>query len=225
MVLFDPAAGTKRTVSGTPAVSSKGQGALMDIVPAPDFAASKLLYFSYSEAGSGANSRVVLATATLDQASGTLKDTKAIFRSQDASTGGHYSGRIGFSPDSKYLFFTSGDRQLFDPAQDPKSTLGKVLRLNLDGTPAAGNPLAAKGFDAAVWSYGHRNLLGIAFDMVDGRVARLLRGESPFGVELDSLSDFLTFGVAPAYVIYALFLKDYGVGGYAAAWFVRKQWT
>ena len=97
MILFDPATGTKRTVSGTPAVSSRGQGALMDIVPAPNFAASKLLYFSYSEAGPGADSRVVLATATLDQAGGMLKDTKVIFRSHDASTGGHYSGRIGFS--------------------------------------------------------------------------------------------------------------------------------
>jgi len=164
LILFDPATGTKRTVSGTPTVSSKGQGALMDIVPAPDFAASKMLYFSYSEAGSGADTRVMLATATLDQAGGALKNTKVIFRGQDASTGGHYSGRIGFSPDGKYLFFTSGDRQLFDPAQDPKSTLGKVLRLNLDGTPASGNPLAVKGFHPAVWSYGHRNLLGVAFD-------------------------------------------------------------
>ncbi len=68
------------------------------------------------------------------------------------------------SPDGKYLFFTNGERQKFDPAQDPKATLGKVLRLTPDGKPAAGNPLAAKGFDPAIWSYGHRNLLGIAFD-------------------------------------------------------------
>ena len=63
-----------------------------------------------------------------------------------------------------FLFFTNGERQKFDPAQDPKATLGKVLRLKDDGTPAPGNPLAAKGFHPAVWSYGHRNLLGIAFD-------------------------------------------------------------
>jgi glucose/arabinose dehydrogenase len=192
MILFDPATGARRTVSGTPAVSSKGQGALMDIVPAPDFAASKLLYFSYSEAGPGASSRVVLATATLDQADGTLKDTKAIFRGQDASTGGHYSGRIGFSPDGKYLFFTSGDRQLLDPAQDPKSTLGKVLRLNLDGTPAAGNPLAAKGFHAAVWSYGHRNLLGIAFDR-QGRLWEMEMGPR-HGDEINLIKPGLNYG-------------------------------
>lgn len=192
MIVLDPATGTRRTVSGTPAVSSKGQGALMDIVPAPDFAASKLLYFSYSEAGPGADTRVVLATATLDQAGGSLKDTKVIFRSQDASTGGHYSGRIGFSPDGKYLFFTSGDRQLFDPAQDPKSTLGKVLRLNLDGTPAAGNPLAARGFHSAVWSYGHRNLLGIAFDR-QGRLWEMEMGPR-HGDEINLIKPGLNYG-------------------------------
>ncbi|MYN03059.1 PQQ-dependent sugar dehydrogenase [Pseudoduganella sp. DS3] len=192
LILFDPATGTKRTVSGTPAVSSKGQGALMDIVSAPNFAASKLIYFSYSEAGSGASSRVVLATAILDQASGSLKETKTIFRGQDAPTAGHYSGRIAFSPDGKYLFFTSGDRQLLDPAQDPKSTLGKVLRLNLDGTPADGNPLAAKGFHAAVWSYGHRNLLGIAFDK-QGRLWEMEMGPR-HGDEINLIKPGLNYG-------------------------------
>ncbi len=192
LILFDPTTGTRKTVSGTPTVSSKGQGALMDIVPAPDFAASKLLYFSYSEAGNGADTRVALATATLDQAGAALKDTKVIFRSQDASTGGHYSGRIGFSPDGKYLFFTSGDRQLFDPAQDPRSTLGKVLRLNLDGTPAAGNPLAAKGFNPAVWSYGHRNLLGVAFDR-QGRLWEMEMGPR-HGDEINLIKPGLNYG-------------------------------
>lgn len=192
LILFDPATGTRKTVSGIPTVSSKGQGALMDIVPAPDFAASKLVYFSFSEAGNGADTRVALATATLDQAGAALKDTKVIFRSQDASTGGHYSGRIGFSPDGKYLFFTSGDRQLFDPAQDPKSTLGKVLRLNLDGTPAAGNPLAAKGFNPAVWSYGHRNLLGVAFDR-QGRLWEMEMGPR-HGDEINLIKPGLNYG-------------------------------
>jgi CDP-diacylglycerol--serine O-phosphatidyltransferase len=58
---------------------------------------------------------------------------------------------------------------------------------------------------------------GIAFDMLDGRIARLVRGESSFGVEFDSLSDFLTFGMAPAYMMYQLFLKDYGVWGAVSA--------
>jgi aldose sugar dehydrogenase len=170
MILFDPKTGEKKTLAGTPAVVSTGQGAMMDIVPAPDFARTNKIYFSYSEAGEGKTNGVALATATLDQAGTALKDVKVIFRADpyiDAAA--HWSGRIAFSPDNKYLFFTNGERAKADPAQDPKVTLGKVLRLNLDGTPAAGNPLGAKGFHPAIWSYGHRNLLGLAFDK-DGRL-------------------------------------------------------
>ncbi len=159
-------------VTGTPKVDSAGQGSLMDVVLAPDHAQSRRLYLSWSEAGNGGKG-VVLAMATLERgADGTARLTglKPIFRASPLVPGdGHYSGRIAFSPDGKYIFFTAGERQAFTPAQDPKATLGKVLRLNLDGTPAAGNPLAAKGFDPAVWSYGHRNLLGLAFDK-DGRL-------------------------------------------------------
>ena len=172
MILFDPKNGTKIPVAGIPPVDSEGQGALMDVVLAPDFARNRTVYFSFSEAGQGGKG-VALATGAFHQASdGTTKldGVKVIFRASPYVDGdGHYSGRIAFSPDGRYLFFTNGERQKFDPAQDPRSTLGKVLRLNLDGTPAAGNPLAAKGFHPAVWSYGHRNLLGIAFDK-DGRL-------------------------------------------------------
>jgi glucose/arabinose dehydrogenase len=103
----------------------------------------------------------------LQETNGTarLSEIEALWRASPAVTGdGHYSGRIAFSPDGQYLFFTAGDRQKFTPAQDPKATLGKVLRLTPDGQPAPGNPLAAQGFDPAIWSYGHRNLLGLAFD-------------------------------------------------------------
>ncbi|MHB2025997.1 MAG: CDP-diacylglycerol--serine O-phosphatidyltransferase [Elusimicrobiota bacterium] len=60
-------------------------------------------------------------------------------------------------------------------------------------------------------------LLGMVFDALDGRVARLVKGESSFGVEFDSLSDFLTFGIAPAHMMYAFILKDYGAWGYPMA--------
>lgn len=153
-------------VTGTPKVDSAGQGGFMDVVLAPDFASSNIVYFSFSEKGEGGKG-VALAMAKLDTSTAApkLNDLKIVFRASPYVDGnGHYSGRIAFSPDGKYLFFTNGERQKFDPAQDPKTTLGKVLRLNLDGTPAADNPLAAKGFHPAIWSYGHRNLLGIAFD-------------------------------------------------------------
>lgn len=199
MILFDPKNGTKIPVAGIPKVDSAGQGALMDIVPSPTFAQDKKVYFSFSEAGQGdraGGKGVALATGIFDQASdGTtrLADVKVIFRASDYVEGnGHYSGRIAFSPDGKYLFFTNGERQKFEPAQDPKSTLGKVLRLNLDGTPAAGNPLAAKGFNPAVWSYGHRNLLGIAFDK-DGRLWEQEMGPKG-GDEVNLIKPGLNYG-------------------------------
>jgi aldose sugar dehydrogenase len=155
---------SRQTVAGTPAVDSAGQGGLMDVVLHPQFAQNRMVYLSFSEAGPGGKG-VALARGVLEEgALPRLANVQTIFRATPYVEGnGHYSGRIAFGPDGK-LYFTNGDRQKFTPAQDPKATLGKVLRLNDDGTPAAGNPLAAKGFHPAVWSYGHRNLLGIAFD-------------------------------------------------------------
>ncbi|MGH6997294.1 MAG: PQQ-dependent sugar dehydrogenase, partial [Phenylobacterium sp.] len=151
-------------IAGIPAVDSEGQGALMDVVLHPKFAENRLVYFSFSEKRAGGKG-VALARGTFaDGSKPALQNVAVIFRGTPYVEGdGHYSGRIAFAPDG-HLFFTNGERQKFDPAQDPKATLGKVLRLNDDGTPAAGNPLVAKGFHPAVWSYGHRNLLGLAFD-------------------------------------------------------------
>lgn len=166
-LLLVAADGKSRSTVATLPVDSTGQGALMDVVLAPDFAQTKRVYLSWSAAGEGGKG-VVLARGVLDNSTAgaeKLRQIEVLFRATPFVEGnGHYSGRIAFSPDGKYLFFTNGERQKFDPAQDPKATLGKVLRLTLDGKPAPGNPLAAKGFNPAVWSYGHRNLLGIAFD-------------------------------------------------------------
>ncbi|MEH3099027.1 PQQ-dependent sugar dehydrogenase [Sphingomonas adhaesiva] len=157
---------TRRTVATLP-VDAAGQGGLMDVVLAPDFATSGRVYFSYSAAGEGGKG-VVLARGRLDTSTAggeRLQSIEALWRASPLVDGnGHYSGRIAFSPDGRYLFFTAGDRQKFTPAQDKGGTLGKVLRLTPDGQPAPGNPLAAQGFKPEVWSYGHRNLLGIAFD-------------------------------------------------------------
>ena len=157
--------GQQRTrVDGIPTVSSEGQGGLMDVVLHPAFAQNRLVYFSYSEAGPGGKGVVLARGAFADGEQPVLQKVETLFRASPYVDGdGHFSGRIAFSKDG-YLFFTNGERQKFDPAQDPKATLGKVLRLKDDGTPAPDNPLAAKGFHPAIWSYGHRNLLGIAFD-------------------------------------------------------------
>ena len=154
----------RRQIAGIPAVASEGQGGLLDVVLHPGFAKNRLVYFSYSEAGQGGKGVVLARGVFADGAQPVLQKVETLFRAVPYVDGdGHFSGRIAFSPDG-YLFFTNGERQKFDPSQDPKATLGKVLRLTDEGKPAPGNPLAAKGFHPAVWSYGHRNLLGIAFD-------------------------------------------------------------
>ncbi|WP_375429509.1 PQQ-dependent sugar dehydrogenase [uncultured Sphingomonas sp.] len=166
-LLLVSADGQQRTVvAGIPRVDSKGQGGLMDVVVAPDFARSGLVYLSYSASVPGGKSVVLARGRLTESGSGArLEATQTLFTAGPAIEGdGHYSGRIAFAPDGRHLFFTAGERQQFEPAQDPKATLGKVLRLTLDGKPAPGNPLAAKGFAPEVWSYGHRNLLGVAFD-------------------------------------------------------------
>ena len=137
----------------------------MDVVLHPGFAQNRLgllqLFRSRRRAARAWSSP---AARFADGEQPALQKVETLFRASPYVDGdGHFSGRIAFSKDG-HLFFTNGERQKFDPAQDPKATLGKVLRLKDDGTPAPGNPLAAKGFHPAVWSYGHRNLLGIAFD-------------------------------------------------------------
>lgn len=160
---------SRARVAGIPAVDADGQGGLMDVVLHLQFATNRLVYFSFSESGADGKG-VVLARGRLADDGSRLTGVERLFQASPYVAGnGHYSGRIAFSPDGRYLFFTNGERQKFDPAQDPKSTLGKVLRLTPDGKPAPGNPLAAKGFHPAIWSYGHRNLLGIAFDQ-DGNL-------------------------------------------------------
>jgi aldose sugar dehydrogenase len=154
----------RKRVDGIPAVSSEGQGGFMDVVLHPRFAQNRLVYFSYAEAGQGGKGVVLARGAFADGEQPALQKVETLFRASPYVEGdGHFGGRIAFSPDG-FLFFTNGERQKFDPAQDPNATLGKVLRLRDDGTPAPGNPLAAKGFHPAVWSLGHRNLLGLAFD-------------------------------------------------------------
>jgi aldose sugar dehydrogenase len=154
----------RKRVDGIPAVASEGQGGFMDVVLHPAFGKNRLVYFSYAEAGQGGKGVVLARGVFADGEQPALQKVEALFRATPYVEGdGHFSGRIAFSPDG-FLFFTNGERQKFEPAQDPKATLGKVLRLKDDGTPAPDNPLAAKGFHPAVWSYGHRNLLGIAFD-------------------------------------------------------------
>ncbi len=155
-------------LSGVPDVAYGGQGGLGDIVLHPDFATNNIVYLSYAEAGEGDTSGAALARGTLilnGDGGGELSDLQVIWRQQPKVTGrGHFGHRIAFSDDG-YLFISSGERQKFTPAQDMQTNLGKIIRLHDDGTVPVDNPFADEGgVTAQIWSRGHRNPLGIAFD-------------------------------------------------------------
>jgi glucose/arabinose dehydrogenase len=159
--------GAVREVDGVPAVAYAGQGGLGDVKPAPDFATSGIVYLSWAEPGAGETRGAALGRARLVlEGAPRLEGLQVIWRQQPKVSGaGHYSHRIAFSPDGKYLFLASGERQKFTPAQDMNVNLGKIVRLLPDGTPAPGNPFAARGGIAAqIWTLGHRNVLGLKFD-------------------------------------------------------------
>jgi glucose/arabinose dehydrogenase len=153
-------------ISGAPTVSYGGQGGLGDVVLHPDFASNGLVYLSFAEAGDGENRGAAVARAKLALTGngGELQNLQVIWRqSPKVDGGGHYSHRIAFG--GGYLWISSGDRQKFDPAQDMNANLGKVLRLNEDGSVPRDNPFADRGgVTAQIWSLGHRNPLGLAFD-------------------------------------------------------------
>jgi glucose/arabinose dehydrogenase len=159
--------GTTIDVTGVPAVDYGGQGGFGDVVLHPDFRKNQLIYLSYAEAGEGDTRGAAVARAKLDlkDKSAALQGLKVIWRQQPKVSGrGHYGHRMAFGPDG-FLYITSGERQKFDPAQDLKGNLGKIVRLHDDGRVPADNPFANQGgVTAQIWSYGHRNPLGIAFD-------------------------------------------------------------
>ena len=168
LLVYDPATGQRNPVSGTPEVVYENQGGLGDIAFAPDYASSGTIYLSWAQDAGNDMTVAAVGRGQLDCAdSGACSITgfSEIWRqSRPAEKKGHYSHRIAFSPDGRYLFVASGDRQEQTPAQDLSNNLGSIVRLTLDGRAAPGNPFADRGgATQQIWSYGHRNILGLAF--------------------------------------------------------------
>ena len=155
-------------VDGVPVVQVAGQGGLGDIIVAPSFEQDQRVYLSWVEPGDAGTSgaAVGLGRLVVDQSGARLENLNVIWRQVPKVGGdGHFAHRLAISPDERYLFVTSGERQQEEPAQDRSTNLGKILRLNVDGTPAAGNPFSDEPYPATeIWSLGHRNPLGLAFD-------------------------------------------------------------
>lgn len=161
-------------IDGAPDVTARGQGGLGDIILDSDFAANNRVYLSYVERDEADTKRsgaaVERAELNLTATGGTLTRRDVIWRQFPKVTGnGHYGHRLAISPEGAdggagYLFITSGDRQKFTPAQNMDMNLGKVVRINTDGTVPSDNPFYGQGgVTNEIWSLGHRNPLGLDF--------------------------------------------------------------
>ncbi|MEE4206656.1 MAG: PQQ-dependent sugar dehydrogenase [Erythrobacter sp.] len=199
--VMDTGTGAIGTVSGVPAVDYGGQGGLGDIAFLPGEADAALtgrtIYLTFAEAGEGDTRGAALGRGTLECGSVeacAIQGFEVIWRQAPKVTGrGHYSHRVQVAPDGQHLFVASGERQKQTPAQDLTNTLGTIVRLNLDGTPAAGNPFADEpGVPDEIWSYGHRNILGMDFD-ADGRLWETEHGPAG-GDELNIVERAANYG-------------------------------
>jgi len=154
-------------VTGVPAVDSQGQGGLLDVALDPEYAANQTVYFSYAEPREGGKNGTTLAKARLiDGAAPRLENVQVLYRQEPAWISRfHFGSRIVFRPDGT-LFLTQGERSVPDArvfAQDLGGLLGKVVRLNKDGSIPRDNPFVGKtGVRPEIWAYGLRNVQAAA---------------------------------------------------------------
>ena len=156
-------------LNGVPKVVAEGQGGLLDVALDPHFAENSLVYLSYSEPGDAGKAGPAVARGKLG-ADG-LDGAQVIFRQYPKVDGGnHFGSRLAFSRDGT-LFVTLGERFTFQPAQDLATHLGKIVRINPDGSVPADNPFVGQeGALPEIWSYGHRNPQGAAIHPETGKL-------------------------------------------------------
>ena len=154
---IDPAGKASEPLDNIPAVYFAGQGGLFDVVPHPRFEENRLVYLSYAEGSPDDNGTAVARGRLVGDA---LQEVEVIFRNfTRKDTAVHYGGRMAFLPDGSLLLTTGDGFDYREASQDVGSGLGKVLRMNDDGSAAPGNPFPGSPY---VFSYGHRNPQGLA---------------------------------------------------------------
>ncbi|MGP1274488.1 MAG: PQQ-dependent sugar dehydrogenase [Caulobacterales bacterium] len=156
-------------VTGVPPVYTGNQGGLLDIALSPDFESDNLVYLTLAT-GNDASNNTALYRARYEN--GALLDGEIIWQSDVNKRGGaHFGGRIAFLEDGTLLVTLGDGFEFREEAQNLENRFGTIVRLNPDGSPAAGNPLADEpGALPDIWSYGHRNVQGIAVDPATGTV-------------------------------------------------------
>ena len=156
-------------LTGVPRVYASGQGGLLGVTLSPAFDKDRLVYLSFAESGEGGAGTAV-ARGRLGE--GGLENTQVIWRQQPKVSGAnHWGSRIVFRPDGT-LFVTLGERfNHSEKAQDLATTIGKIVRLNPDGSPPRDNPFAGRaGARPEIWSYGHRNVQAAALHPESGQL-------------------------------------------------------
>lgn len=150
-------------IANLPPMFAQGQGGLLDVMLAPDYAASKRIYFSYSEPGPDGTAGTAVARATLGDAA--LADVQVVYRQVPKLAGAmHFGSRIAFDGAGR-IFISQGERNERATAQALDKLQGKLVRLKLDGSVPADNPFVGRsGARPEIWSYGHRNAQGMATD-------------------------------------------------------------
>jgi glucose/arabinose dehydrogenase len=163
-------------LAGVPEVSARGQGGLMDVALSPDFAQSRIFYFTAAIANArGSGTEAFAARLSADETG--IQDVKPIF-TMAKFTGGNiqYGSRIAIAGDGS-LFISVGDRGSRDRSQDFKDDAGSIVHVNADGSIPADNPFrdGAKA-RPEIWSKGHRNPQGITFDAADDKLYTVEHG-------------------------------------------------
>src|SRR5215510_10474654 len=156
-------------LAGVPQVYASGQGGLLDVVLSPTFDKDRLVYLSFAEPGEGGASTAVARSRLGERG---LENTQVIWRQQPKVSGSnHWGSRIVFRPDGT-LFVTLGERFNYsEKAQDLSATLGKVVRINPDGSAPRDNPFVDRaGARPEIWSYGHRNVQAAALHPETGQL-------------------------------------------------------
>ena len=162
-------------LAGVPDVSARGQGGLLDVVLAPDFAQSRRIYLSYAEPGEDGLAGTSAAYATLGEAG--LEDVTVFYRQEPkVNAENHYGSRFAFDGQG-HVFISQGERTMRMMSQELDKLQGKLVRLNLDGSVPEDNPFVGQdGARPEIWSYGHRNSQGLAIDPRTGRLWEVEHG-------------------------------------------------
>lgn len=156
-------------IAGTPETYVAGQGGYFDIVLDPDFAKNREVYLSYAGGTPEANATTITKAKLTDDG---FTESKVIFAvSPTKDTPQHYGGKMLFLPDNTLLLTTGDGFDYREAAQDKFSQLGKIIRINRDGSVPNDNPFAdGKDGDPGVYSWGHRNPQGLALDSNAGAI-------------------------------------------------------